>query len=455
MPSRYRTILPILFLILLLVIISVPVTALKVEGAKIMLDVKPGTTYIFPMAVSIKPDDSASEYAIDILGFGQSLDAGLYQGLPADKDTGLYSARSYISFPSATVYINPGERKEFNATVKLPSNIGEGGRYAVVLIHPAAAGSGQAAIATAVLVPVMLTVQGSKLVETGTITSIDVGEIVEAKPITVTTTLRNTGNHHYYGVVNQVTITDAGGKTVASAKTDPFSRAVIPGQSVRFDAPVSTPLAVGTYTVKSEMMLESGTVLDSSSTSVTVKEAYIPPFTESAMKITPDNPATIKVPEGTITLSFPQGSVLSDTTVTVKPFTGTLPALPSGATAGTTAFAIDGLSGLLAKDATVTVKYASGDLAAAGGKTGKLALARYDRSDSGWTVLPTTVDSNAMTLTAATNRFSTWVVIATDSPPSAGKPAGSTSQSAPGPEPLLIFGLLAVVVLVKCGWKRP
>ena len=53
----------VLLLILLLVAAFTlsPAAALKVEGAKIMLDVKPGTTYIFPMAVSIQPDDAATE----------------------------------------------------------------------------------------------------------------------------------------------------------------------------------------------------------------------------------------------------------------------------------------------------------------------------------------------------------------------------------------------------------
>ena len=207
----------------------------------------------------------------------------------------------------SVIHIDPGQRKAFNATIRVPANIGDGGRYALIHIHPAATGTGQASFATAIIVPVLLTVKDSKLVETGTITGINVGDIVAGKPIMVATTLKNTGNHHYYGVVNQVTITDAAGNTVATAKANPMPNAVIPGQSVRFDAPVSTPLSVGTYTVKSDMMLESGTVLDSSSTSVTVKEAYIPPFTESGKKISPDNPSTLTVPEGTITIFIPAG----------------------------------------------------------------------------------------------------------------------------------------------------
>jgi hypothetical protein len=441
--------------LIILSLVMVPAAALKVEGAKIMLDVKPGTSYVFPMAVSIKAEDAASDYAVEVYGFGQSVDGGSYTPLTAAEDTGAYSARTFVLMDSSVIHIDPGQRKAFNATIRVPANVGDGGRYALIHIHPAAAGSGKTAFATAIIVPVMLTVQDSNLVETGTITGVSVGDIVAGKPITVATTLKNTGNHHYYGVSNQVTVTNAAGNAVATAKATPVSNAVIPGQSVRFDTPVSTPLSVGMYTVKSDLMLESGTVLDSSSTSVTVKEAYIPPFTETNMKVTTDNPATLTVPEGTITISFPQGSVLDETTVTVSPYTGTLPVPPAGAIAGTTAFSIDGLSGLLAKDATVTVKYTGGDLAAAGGDAGKLVLARYDRTDSRWTLLPTTADTKSKTLTATTNRMSTWTVMASGTNPALAPASGSATQS-PGPDVILLTGALVIAgILCRRGSMKP
>jgi|WetSurMetagenome_2_1015567.scaffolds.fasta_scaffold02485_6 hypothetical protein len=435
--------------LLILSLAVFPVAAVKVEGAKIMLDVKPGTNYIFPMAISTKPDDTPADYAIEVYGFGQSSDGGSYSPLFAADDAGACSARGMVVVESSLIHIDPGQRKAFNATIRVPANVGDGGRYAIIHIHPASAGNQQTGFATAIIVPVMLTVKDSKLIETGIITGVDVGEIVAGKPITVSTTLKNTGNHHYYGVVNQVAVTDPAGKSVATVIANALPNAVIPGQSVTFVAPVSKPLSVGVYTVKSTMMLESGTVLGTSSTSIAVKEAYIPPFTESGKKISPDNQATLMVPEGTITISFPQGAVLSDTMVTVKPYTGTLPVLPPGATAGTTAFAVDGLSGLLAKDATVTVKYTRMDLDAAKGDISKLVLGRYDRSENHWTFLPTTVDNNAMTLTATTNRFSTWAVIAEDKTQAAPQAAEGLTAKSPGPDALLVSGLTILVMMAR------
>jgi hypothetical protein len=376
------------------------------------------------------------------MGFGQSLDAGSSEGLSADKDLGPYSARSIVSLPSPTVRLLPGERKEFNATIRVPANVEDGGRYAVILIHPVVTGTGQAAFATAVLVPVMLTVEGSKRIETGEITSVSVGEVVAQKPITVSTVLKNTGNHHYYGAVNRLTVNDAAGRQAATAVSEPFSRAVIPGQSVRVETGITTGLPVGTYTVKSTMTLQDGTVLDEESASFTVQEEYVPPFQAANVTVFAESAVVLATPDGEIMIRFPQGAFLSGGTVSVTPYRGDLPPLPEGVRVASTIFSVDGVMGLLAKDATVTVRYSDADLKAAGNNAQKLALARYDRSESQWTVLPTTVDAGARTLTATTNRFSTWAVVVT---------GGGTAVAAGQAGPSGIPGFGAIAALAALG----
>ncbi|MBT8508666.1 hypothetical protein AZH53_09640 [Methanomicrobiaceae archaeon CYW5] len=427
--------------LLLAALVVSPGTAVKVEGAKIMYDVEPGTTYLFPMAVSIKETDGAADYAVDVLGFGQSLDGGSYTGLAAADDNSPYSARSFVTTEETLVHLEPGDRVAFNAVVDVPANVGSGGRYAIILIHPATTGGAQASFATAVAVPVMLTIAGTSAIETGDVGTVSVGEVVAGKPIVVTTALTNTGNHHYYGAVNTLSVTDAAGTTVATATSDPFSRAVIPGQTVAFETPLATGLPVGTYTVTSAMTLEDGTVLDEATATFTVAEEYIPPFTAATLTITPEAGGILAVPEGTVTISFPKGAVFAETDVTVAPYAGALPALPAGAAAGTTAFTVDGLTGLLAKDATVTVTYAAGDLAAAGGSASHLALARWDRGEGAWTLMPTKVDTGRGTLTATTNRFSTWAVVATDA-----APAAPTGESGPG----ILVVVLTIAAALAC-----
>ena len=200
-------------------------------------------------------------------------------------------------------------------------------------------------------------------------------------------------NHHYYGAINQLLVRDSSGREAGSAKTDPFVRAMIPGQSVRFDTPLTAGLPAGTYTIVSRMTLEDGTLLDEESIPLTVKEEYIPPFEAATVKVVPDRETVLRTPGGEIVITFPAGAVLSDAKVTVSPYTGTLAAPPSGSKAGTTAISVDGLTGILAKPATIVVKYNPADLQAAGGDAATLSLARWDRADVKWILLPTTVDA--------------------------------------------------------------
>jgi hypothetical protein len=137
--------------------------------------------------------------------------------------------------------------------------------------------------------------------------------------------------------------------------------------------------------------------------------------------------------------------VLSDVSVTLKPVSkDKLPAAPPGATLGATCFRIDGPTMLLSKDATVQVKYSNADLEAAGSDVSKLAIARYDDSDNKWTILPTTLDKNALTLSATTNWFSIWAVMVSGGGNTAGR--GPASGKA-GPEATLVFAALGLMIV--------
>jgi hypothetical protein len=93
-----------------------------------------------------------------------------------------------------------------------------------------------------------------------------------------------------------------------------------------------------------------------------------------------------------------------------------------------TFFNVGGINGLLAKDATLIVKYTSADLEAAGSDVSKLVIARYDDSDNKWTILPTTLDKSALTLSTATNRLGTLGIMVS----SGGNTQGSTQGSSQG-----------------------
>jgi len=275
-------------LLTVLALAAVPVSALKVEGARIALDIEPGKTYTSPIAVSIKPEESEGDFAIDVMGFSQSPADGTYTGLEAAKDTGQYSARPFISIDKPTVHLKSGERAEITATINVPADARDGGRYAIILVHPTAAAGGQpAAFTTAVAIPVLLTVKGGTVTETGEIATVEPVTAEPGTPFQVATTFRNTGNHHYYGAVNNVTITDAQGKVVAVSGTNPFDKALVPGQPVKISVAFGTGLAQGTYQVTSRMYKQDGGLLAEKKVSLQVGSPGLTRETQADAQATP------------------------------------------------------------------------------------------------------------------------------------------------------------------------
>jgi hypothetical protein len=255
-----------------------PVTAITVTNPKIMTDVSPGMTYHFSSAVSIASSDPASDYLIDVLGFGQSK-GGAYIPLTAEQDTSPYSARTFVSIDPPLIHLEPGQRQAFDVTVTIPQTVGEGGRYALIYIHPAATPGGQSSFLIAVNMPVMLTVKGTALTHTGSITNLDAGETVAGKPISIQTTLKNTGNHHYYDSFVNVTVTDTGGNVVATASTNPSIFALIPGNEMIIKTSIAS-LPGGTYTVTSDAKVGT-TLLDTKTASITIGEPGTPAPTQT------------------------------------------------------------------------------------------------------------------------------------------------------------------------------
>ena len=436
-----------IFLLLIAVCITTPALALGVAGAKYMESMAPGSTGIHIISVSIGADEKPTDVQIDIMGFGQGTDRG-YLALVPEKDTSPYSARTYISLDNSTLHLEPGTSKMVNAKINVPKNTGAGGRYAMIYVHTVPK-PGES-LATAVNIPVLITVSGTTPTESGSISQVDMGTVTLGQPITVTTNFMNTGNYHYYNTVNTVTLTDVKGNTISTVSTTPSSQAILPGSMVRFVAnPPTGSLPIGTYTVVSSVSLQSGKILDTKTTSFEIQKPYIAPVTESTIILMPQSSGTLTSPDKRYSVTFPQGSVQGQVNITLKPHSrDTLPMAPQGVKFGATSFEIAGLSGLLSKDATVKITYSADDLAAAGGDTSKLKLAYYDTAQSGWGILPTTVNTQDTSLTATTNHAGVWAVMVSSSTPSGVPAPGASATKSPIPMTVILLSLIIAVIAV-------
>jgi hypothetical protein len=435
-----------LAIMLMMVLCIVPVSGLSVSGAKYVGSISPGGTDTHIITITIGSGDSATDMIADVRGFGQDLDQSYKLLGPAD-DISPYSARSFITLDNSSLHVEPGMSKEITAKITIPQNAGAGGRYALIYLHPIA-GTGQT-FTTGAIIPVLITITGTTPTETGTIATVDVGNVVLGQPITIATAFKNTGNYHYYHTVNVVTVTDASGNIISNASTQPSVYAIIPGNTVQYTvSPVINNLPIGTYTADSKVLLENGQVLDEKTTTFSVKTNYVPPSKETNITVSPGSAATLTSSDGRYSVLFPQGAVLSNVIVTLKSYpTDKLSPAPSGAKLGATSFEVAGLSGLLSKDATVTVTYSADDLTAAGGDASQLKLSSFDAAQNAWVILPTQADTGSKKLTATTNRMGVFTVMVSSA--GAGSPAGVTEGSfLPLPPVLSVIAIAVAAIMV-------
>ena len=140
-------------------------------------------------------------------------------------------------------------------------------------------------------------------------------------------------------------------------------------------------------------MLEDGTILDEDTGTFEIKSPYIPPPPPVEISLSPSAPATLKTADGRVIVSFPSGAVVSEARVALRNYPlDQLPSPPAGFTLAATAFRLEGVNGLLARQATVNVEYSPSDLLVAHNDVSTLVLGRWDEIQGRWFVLRTRLD---------------------------------------------------------------
>ena len=87
---------------------------LRVTGAVLVANVTPGETITHEMTVSIREDDPAMDIGVEV------------------KDWTRYSARDFIVIDQPSFHLEPGQEQNVTATITIPPDVGDGGRYALI-----------------------------------------------------------------------------------------------------------------------------------------------------------------------------------------------------------------------------------------------------------------------------------------------------------------------------------
>ncbi len=279
-------------------------------------------------------------------------------------------------------------------------------------------------------------------------------------------------------------VTDSTGKTdtetkdkyitvhgLAAADFTASATAVSPGQSVAFTAAVTG----GTPPITYEWDFNGDGKVDSTSAQATytyaaagvynvslkIRDAANNEDTETkigyitvgdvaiAPHAIPAGGGVIQTADGRVLTTFPAGAYNGDATLTILEVSASaVPKAPDGYKIGSACFTVEatdatgGIITSLARPATITMKYTSADLSAAGRNGANLKLAFYTSSTGKWTIVSETAFNDAsQTLSATTTHFSTWAILVKS------QPGGLTWWA----KTLIILAALVVVGIVA--WK--
>ena len=257
--------------------VTSPVFAgLKVTNPKIQDSISPSQSETYIMNVG-NTNEEPMDITVEVKGLGNYI-TGPMEALIPDDDQSPYTARTFITATPTSFRLEPGQSQDITITVNVPTDVGDGGRYANVFIYTAPSGGGQIGVSIAVGAQVILTIQGSNIIITGDITSIDIPQAVSEQLLEATVTLQNTGNYHYkLNCSGVVWNGDRSQMVGVSWSTDSIYN-LIPTFSRQIVVPlnISQELTPGTYHLDIEAYTEEGILLDSGTRSFVITDTYKP-----------------------------------------------------------------------------------------------------------------------------------------------------------------------------------
>lgn len=265
----------VLGLCLVLALASPAWAGLRVSGGRIEDSLAPGSETSYTMNVANTSTDPM-DVAVEVKGYGAST-ASSYAILEPEEDTSPYSARELLTVVPQSFHLEPKESQDITVTATIPSNVGSGGRYAIIYIHTVPSPGGTTvAVATAIAARVLLTIEGSELIKSGEISQIELSEAESGQPLEIRVIVENDGNSHYK-ISAQGEIKDGADKVVAISLPVTPGFPIIPACSQEITIPFLDldweTLPAGRYQVEIEVTSEDGTPIDTGTASFELSES--------------------------------------------------------------------------------------------------------------------------------------------------------------------------------------
>jgi len=273
---------------------------LTISGGKIETSVEPGSDYSYSIKVK-NTSDEPMDIAVEVKGYGTSAEKNI-NVLEPEEDKSPYTARGMLAVSPTGFHLEPGDAQAIEVTAKIPSGIGDGGRYAIIFIHSAPQGE-MVAMVTAFAARVLLTIADSNLVTNSEITEVSLA--ASQGPAGLLVTVENKGNYHYKPQI-QAKISN-GDKVVATASLLP-NWPILPGYSRQFklDFVGEGSLSAGEYTVDIEVKDDSGQLVAGGAYPLKfAKEQEMLPLEEPSLPTTLEKPSLPPAPPPPTEVNWP------------------------------------------------------------------------------------------------------------------------------------------------------
>ncbi len=255
-------------------------------------EVFPGQKYT--QGIVLSAGDQATDILIEVLGYKQEAENGVIP-VAASDDFEPFSASTFMKPQLTSVHLEAAEVKKVDLNVSVPSDVGDGGRYAVLRISTGPQGNGAVGVTSAIVLPFRFTIKGTQTIHTGKIVAMMVPPPSENGPMEVMVDFQNTGNHHY-DVNARIQITSEDGRLISTSEVEVPSP--VPNGATRISAPLTgLSLQPGIYAAEVAVRLQDGVLLDKSSSSFEIIKAYVaPPANSSPSKQNTQNTASSQKP---------------------------------------------------------------------------------------------------------------------------------------------------------------
>lgn len=251
----------------LIIFASLSLTSISsgIQATGIVLDAEaaPGEEISHDILINIDKNESPADFQVDVVDMVQGPDGS--NNAVNDTNEHIYSAKNFLRASPEKFHLEPGELQKIVVSGKIPNDVGNGGRYAIIrtfTVPKDEMGMTSMGVSVSMNTVARIAIADSQLLKEGEISQIRIDTPILSEQQNISILFNNTGNIHYKAQIDAL-LKDRDGNVLARASV-PLTNYIIPETLRVFNLSFQPeePLMPGEYDINVSVRLEDGTILD-------------------------------------------------------------------------------------------------------------------------------------------------------------------------------------------------